>query len=115
MNFERKLNQKAVYWPKGARRNDGKDGFGTAVEIDCRWEDTQMEVKDATRANGVWSSKAVVDTTHAVEKGGYLWKGLLAGVVNALDPRANPDASRIEYRDSIPSVDATQTLYTAYL
>lgn len=115
MNIKRKLNQTAVYWPKGARRNDGKEGFGTAVQIDCRWEDTQVEIKDATKANGVWMGKSVIDTDHPVQQGGYLWKGLLADVVSALDPRANPDAGRIEYRDGIPSVDATQTLYTAYL
>lgn len=115
MNITRKLNQTAVYWPPGSRRNDGKEGFGTAVQIRCRWEDTQVEVKDATRANGVWSSKSVVDTDTAVQKNGYLWRGLLADVVSAIDPRANPDASRIEYRDLIPSVDATQVLYTAYL
>lgn len=115
MNFKRKLNQKAVYWPRGTRGKDGKEAFGDAVEIDCRWEDTQVEVKDATRANGIWSSKSVVDTDYPVEKGGYLWQGKLEDVLDPADPRKNTDASRIEYRDAVPSREADQTLYTAYL
>jgi hypothetical protein len=109
------FRQRAVYWPKGPPSKDGKETFGTPVQIRCRWEDTQVEVKDATRANGVWSSKSVVDTDHPVQKGGYLWKGDFSRLADRDNPKANADASRIEYRDSIPSVEADQTLYTAYL
>lgn len=117
MNISRKLNQYAVYWGRDGVGNDGKERFASPVEIRCRWEDSQMEIKDPTRAqaNGVWSAKSIIDTTHPVEKGGYLWEGRLADLLSPADPRRVGDAGRIEYRDKIPSVRATQTLYTAYL
>jgi hypothetical protein len=117
MRIRRKLNQFAVYWPRAKVEDNGKQSFAAPVEIKCRWEDSQVEVKDMTRTatNGLWSSKSVIDTEYPVEKGGYLWFGRLSALQTPDDPRKVGDAGRIEYRDKIPSVRATQTLYTAYL
>ena len=117
MRISKLLNQHAVYWAKGPPRTDGKQTFLDPVQIKCRWEDTQIEVKDATKANGVWSAKSVIDTEYEVEKGGYLWRGKLAQLttLNPADPKTQTDSGRVEYVDGIPGVSAAQTLYTAYL
>jgi hypothetical protein len=115
MDFESLHNQYAVYWPPGPLGDDRKPTFLPADEIKCRWEKTQMEMKDATRANGVWMSRAQVFSTVPLKEAGYLWRGRFSNLVDRLVPQKNRDAARIETVDETPSVDAEEVEYIAYL
>lgn len=112
MNILRKLKQYCVYWnPNGL--NEYGSTFGTPVELQCRWEDSVDEMTD--EKNDKFASKAIVDLAVPVTALGILWKGRLKNIASGTNPMANPGSSAIRIVNSIPSGDASQTLYTAYL
>lgn len=114
MDFESMHNQYAVYWAPNLMKDSGKQTYAAPVELLCRWEDTQLEMKDPKRTNGVWMSKSQIFTTVKLAENGYLWEGRLAAVPFAADPAKNPNSMRIEVVERTPSVDGTEFEYIAY-
>lgn len=115
MDWDSLHNQYAVYWPPGPLGDNGKITYLPAEEIKCRWEKTQLEMKDDTKANGVWTSKTQVFSQRQFEEGGYLWRGRYSQLKNTTVPTPNKDAQRIETVEETPSIDATEAEYIAYM
>ena len=113
--------QKAVYWPRGVSDEFGNPAPGTAVEINCRWEDRHDMFLDAGGEEQI--SKSVVTPNRDVVVGGWLWLGTLASCPAALvaDPQAGDLADGItlprEIRafERIPTLKNTETYREALL
>lgn len=115
MDFESMHNQYAVYWAPGRLADGGKQTYQAPVELRCRWEDSQLEMKDPRRANGVWMSKSQVFTTVRLDENGYLWEGRLVDInADTTAPTKNRNAMRVEVVERTPSVDGTEFEYVAY-
>lgn len=112
MNYARKLNEDAVYWPVTGTTRTGQRAYGTPQAIKVRWEDGQEQ---KWLNNNVWTSKAAVMTTVAVKPLGVLWYGLLADLTDTDEPFKNLEAAEIKLVERIPSVSATEKIYTAFL
>lgn len=113
MNFRRKLNQKAVYWPPEELNDLGKEVLGRPAQVDCKWEDWTEE--KVTKTGEEWTSTARVYLTAAVEEGGWLWLGPITAIPDRYDPRTQSAAARIRMVETVPNRKATQTLRCAYL
>lgn len=75
------FNQKAVYWGSPSTDGYGKLTFGSAVEIDVRWEEHQELFVSAAGKEGM--SRAVVySATKDFENDGYLYLGLLSSIAS---------------------------------
>lgn len=115
MNLKSKLPQTAVYWAPGGPGRSGQKTFLAPIEIDCRWEDRQ-EQRGMPGSVTAWASKARVMTDHEVENEGVLLRGKLTLALTDLeDPLANAKAAEIREVESVPSLKATQILFTAFL
>ena len=115
MDFDSLHSEYACYWAPKPVGRDGKPTYDPAVEIKCRWEDSQIEFSMPKMKEGVWTSGSAVFTSHPVVKGGYVWYGRYSRLVNRFVPHENPDAQRIEIRDRTPSIDAEEVEYIAYI
>lgn len=89
----RAMKQKAVYWPPSELDDFGKPTWGTAVEIDCRWEDVQEQFINSNGETALSRAKLIVDRD--LENKGVLWLGELDDVVDINDPKDNPNAWEI--------------------
>jgi hypothetical protein len=112
--------QKAVYWPPGSEATGGRDFddygrpmYTTAIEIDCRWDDTTEAI---LLPNGEQvMSRAIVIVDREVKNGGVLWLGNLVDVTDVVNPKKNDGAFEIRRVDKNPDIDANETLVRAYL
>jgi len=103
--------QKAVWWSKTGVSTSGRSSFDLPVEVDCRWEDTSVEVllPGTKKVN----SEAVVYVDRLMKVGDRLLKGEM----DSNTPNDPLGASSVEIKkfEGLPSFSATETLYTAYL
>ena len=101
MSIIRKMRrQKAIYWA-----NQGLDGYGQAqpmkaVEIDCRWEDTNELIKNSSGEERV--SRTVVYVDRDMNEGDYLMLGALASLGLVKDPNDLKEAHEIIKYDKLP-------------
>lgn len=94
--------QKAVYW--GAPTSDGRGGKQTIlpVEIDCRWTDTQQQIR--TTAGEEILSMSMIMTDRDVDEGGFLLLGTLDSLGDKRDsaPQEITGAHEIRKFQSLP-------------
>jgi len=102
MSIIRKMRrQKAVYWP-----NPTADGFGDKdvdlpVEIDCRWEDSNEQIRTANGEEIM--TKSIVYTDRDVDEGGFLMLGVLTDLPSpGVDPQDLDNAHEIRKFDRLP-------------
>jgi hypothetical protein len=114
------LNQTCVYWGLAstdsggvARDKHGQPLYTSAVELDCRWEDKQVEFIDSQGVKRV--SKSVVYVESDVDIAGVLMLGTLSDITDAVNIKENSGAQEIKGFDKIPDFDATEFLRAAYL
>jgi hypothetical protein len=103
--------QKAVYWPPSTYDAYGQPTMGTAVQIDCRWEDKSEQFLDANGQEQL--SNAIVYVSQDVALGGMLWLGLLASA--PVNPKADDDAWEIRKFEKLPNLKASEFLRTVML
>ena len=116
----RMLKQTAVYWTLAASESAGEDWddagqpqWATPTEIECRWEDSQVEFvgKDGTRL----LSRSVVYVDRDVDIGGVLMLGELTDITEDENVLENDGAWEIRGFSKVPTLKATEFLRTAYL
>jgi len=79
------LTQNAVLWMYTGRSGFGKDTFAAAVQIECRWDDTQELFLDAEGEERL--SNAIIQVDRDIILGSYLLLGALSSANNVSDPR----------------------------
>ena len=109
------LKQTAVYWPSPSRDGYGKLSFGTAVEIDVRWEDMHSLILNNDGKEELSKAEVFVDTD--VEVDGYLYLGELSdlSVAEKADPQLKSTAFPIKAYDKVPDISGTDFVRTAWL
>lgn len=115
MSFITRIRRgKCVYWE--AIGNDGFGGktFADAVELDCRWDDSQvMFVDDQGKEI---ASQSVVYVGIDMTNGDYLKNGSLSELDN---PSENPQridgAKEVKSFNKIPNLKYTEYLRVVYL
>lgn len=111
-----RLPQKCVYWAPIAADAEGRPTLAAPVELACRWEDGVDETIDTNGDVKLSEAKVFLDTPALAT--GILMLGNLATVTASGFPasvRAAPGTHEILRTTSIPSLSASQTLYTAYV
>ena len=114
MSIIRKMRkQKAVWWEREAT----PDRFGTftftgPAEIDCRWDDSQSEYRDAS--GQVVISQATIYPDRVLKPGDKLRKGAMASD-EPEDPTEVVTAFEVQRFEEIPNLKNTETLYMAHL
>lgn len=110
-----KYKQTAVYWPSPTADGYGGYDYGTAVEIDCRWEWRQKVILD--RAGKEKISRAVVYVKQDLDLQGFLYLGSLDDLTTEQrsDPMKVDDAFEIIEFKKIPGINAKQHLRAAYV
>jgi hypothetical protein len=118
--ISRMRKQKAVYWPLGSSETGGKDVddygkpvYATAVEIDCRWEDSREEFISPKGDKELSHSMVYVDRDMRV--GEVLMLGTLDSVVYLTNPKKNTNAWEIRAFEKLPNFKATEFLKRAIL
>ena len=121
------LVQKGIYWEQDGLGDFSRPTFKEAVEVNCRWDDdAQKFIAEGGREK---VSRASVMVDRVMKAGDYLHPtnfNVNTPAGNALadfvsnggdvnDPVANSDSGRIEAFKKNPSVDGTESLYTAML
>lgn len=110
----RMRKQKAVYWGSPTPDGTGDYTFATAVEIDCRWEDTQKLIRDSQGKEIVATAKVYVDRDVVV--GGFLKLGTLVSLASDhTNPRLIEGAQEIRSFGKLPNFKVTEYLRTAWL
>ena len=114
------LRQTAVYWALASGDDVGTDDFGqpivTAsdpVEIQCRWEDDNVEFIAADGTKQL--SRAVVYVSEDVALGGILMLGTEDDITDAVNIKENAGAWEIKAFGKLPNFKATEYLRTVYL
>lgn len=92
--------QKAIWW-----ENQGLDGFGQAqwkkpVEIDCRWEDVNELIKNASGEERMSMSTVYVDRD--MNEGDFLMLGELADMGTVENPNELKEAHEIIKYGKLP-------------
>jgi len=121
--------QSGVYWAFANTESGGiaYDNYGNPqltdpVEIDCRWEDVNIEFLDATGTRQL--SNAIIYVDRAMKPGEVLFKGELTdlSVAEQADAKSAEGAWEIKRYDELPTLryksatpDENQLLRTAYL
>lgn len=115
MSFITKIRRgTAVYWE--ATGNDGFGGkvFADAIEIDCRWDDSQIMFID-DQGKEV-ASKSVVYVGIDMTNGDYLKSCALADLNDPSDdPQTVDDAREVKSFNKIPNLKYTEYLRIVYL
>lgn len=109
------LKGTCVYWPPNDPPVDnyGQPAYGTAVELDCRWEDVTIEYLSANGTREM--SRAMVMVESDVVVGGVLFNGELTDLDDATTPKNNNGAWEIKRFDKTPNLRYTEYLREAYL
>jgi len=102
------LPQKVTSW---TATEDGYGGhnFGTPSVIDGRWEDRQVEIRDATGSRYI--TKSVVYLNVDIAIGDYLYEG----ESTEADPTTLPTAHPVQQFSRIPDLRGVETERKAYL
>ena len=109
-----RLNGKASYFaPKANADRFGRKTFEEAVEIDCYWEDVQVEFVDSEGTRRISQAQVVVD--RKLELGGVLVKTLKADLTDTADPRKNTGTKDILQTQSADTLDGTTTNHVVML
>lgn len=109
----RMRKQSAVYWPLDALDAFGQPTWGTPVEIECRWEDSNEQIM---LPNGeTIMSRATVYVDRDTPEGGLLMLGELSSSVDEDDPKKNAGVWEIRKFDKLPNFRNTEFLRTVYL
>lgn len=103
-----------MYWPPATGDTDdhGQPTYPDPRELRCRWEDSTEEQLDS--GGNTFITKSVVYVEEELEELGVLWHGRLASA-NKSNPFANPGASRIRARKTLPDRKNKDRLRTVYL
>lgn len=114
--INRMCTQTAVYW--GNPRNDGQGGFtfDAAIEINCRWEDSNEVVVGNT--GNTFSAKSVVYPTVDLVEEGMLFLGTLNDLdsTEIVSPMSLENAYLIKRFDKLLALGSTtEFLRKAYL
>jgi len=114
------LKQTCVYWALASGDDVGTDDFGqpivtasVPVEIQCRWEDDNVEFIAADGTKMV--SRAIVYVDQDVDVGGILMLGTEDDITDAVNIKENAGAWEIKAFGKLPNFKATEYLRTAYL
>ncbi len=78
--------QTAVYWGAPSPNGTGGYTYSTAVEINCRWDDSTEMIKTSDGKEVI--SRAEVTLVQDVDEGGFLYLGTLDDLTEA--QRVNP-------------------------
>lgn len=100
------LNEKAAYWAPLGRDGSGRPIYGTPVEIDCRWEDTNEQFINAIGEEQM--SQAIVYVDRDLELAGMLRLG--KEVTAPADPALDNDSFEIQKVSDIPNLPADDFL-----
>ena len=112
--ISRMRRQKAVYWPPAVEDDYGRPVMGTAVEIDCRWEDEITQFVDAVGPTRM--SRSVVYPDMVLAYGGLVWEGELKNLTSGLSTQPQDHgALEIHAVRKIPNLKATENLHIVML
>ena len=103
--------QKAIYWKRGVFDHYGVPSFDDPIEVDCRWEDVNMEFLDPQGNRQMSRSVVYVDCLMVV--GDRLAKGPMESYTPA-NPINQEGTFEIKRFDILPNLKNTENLYTAY-
>lgn len=104
------LAQTITYWaPTGARDGYGHYNAWARSTLVGRWEDRIETI--TTRTSDEYHSESRIFLQSSVVVGGWLY----LGSSSASDPKTVDGAREIVKSQQLPSVDATETLYKAWL
>ena len=115
----RMRKQVCMYWGAPTPDGFGNNTFDDAVEVDCRWDDTQQKFVAPSKEELV--SRSVVYPELVFEVGGYAWLGTrgeleAAGYSVSSNPITEVAGAReVRGFDKIPNLRNTETLHIAYL
>lgn len=108
----RMRRQAAVYWKRLTPDEWGAFSYDTPVEIECRWDDSNEEFRDAK--GETLTSRATVYPDRVVYPGDIMLKGEQESDTPN-DPTTLDDTFEVKRFDSMPNLKATEFLYVAYL
>lgn len=115
--------QTAVYWPPAGLDEQGRQTYDTPQEMRVRFDKVTEVFLNRSNEQQVSKAKVMMeggppDEDPPFETEGLLWEGTLDGLTaqQEADPVGLvPDVAQIERVDEIPTLEADQTLYIAYL
>lgn len=103
-----------VYWPPTTVDDSGIMQVSTTPQqIDCRWDDKQVDYLDKKGATQV--SSAVIMTEVPLSFGGIVWHGKLTNVTSVANATANLGAREIRGTKNIGDLKNKVRVYTTYL
>lgn len=110
--ISRMRRQRAVYWEQNGIDRFGKLSFNEPVEIKCRWDDGNQDLRTPQGQSIMFNSVVYVDREMKI--GDMLMKGELeSGTDN--DPHKEPEAKSIQRFNINPNLRNTENIYTAFL
>lgn len=105
--------QTCVHWARTGTDSRGRPTWADPVERACRWEDVNEKY---TALNGEDLTSRALVYVDGVKVGDVLMLGTLdVSGLNIVDPLRNEKAWEVKRDDSLPTLKATEFLYTAYL
>ena len=113
---ERMTVQTATYWaPKAGAPFDqfGQPSFEDAIELPCRWEDTQEEYVDANGTKR--TSKAKLYVLEDVKTGGRVMLGSLESGDVGTPPDQLKGTFEIKSFSKVPNLKGTEYLRTVMI
>lgn len=112
--IKRMRRQAAVYWEKKSAPADefGTRDFEAPVEIKCRWEDKDGEVRN--KEGEILNSAATVYVDREVKVGDKLKFGSVDSETPD-DPLGDPEAYDVIGFEKTPNLKARENLLVAYL
>ena len=105
----RLMKQNATYWAKSSFDPYGDTVFSSPTAITCRWED-RTELFLSPKGDEQ-HSRAVVWSTSSLAVDGYLYLGTSVSA----NPETVSGADRIRNVANVPSINARESLYKAFL
>ena len=109
------LKQKAVLWKNPVPGQFGKYIFDIGIEIDVRWEDKMVKIRNNKNMEVLSKARIMVDVD--IEPGEYLYLGELNSLT--VQEQANPflieDAYEILAKEKTPNIRATDFVRTAWV
>jgi len=110
--IRRMRRQKAVWWERLEPDRYGAFAFAEPIEIDCRWDDSGREFRNADGQTEM--SGATVYPDRILKPGDRLRKGEME-TDEPSDPKPLTNAFEVKRFDQNPNLRNTEVLFTAYL
>ena len=102
----------AVYWAPGAPDGFGGETYATPVDIKCRIQ--VRSHRPPAGSDNSFTTDTIVYTDRAVGKGGWIWEGTVATLINVL-PQQCTGALRIKDTAQSSTPDVRYTIYKAII